>query len=159
MNNQMDITTRDRCWLIMEEEWLRFQFQQEKEITNEVTLPLGYKLLVTKFFKQDIPTEAETEYAINYIEDELMSNKTLRNELKELYIPDKRILEVFQKNGSSDYSYSRQRVEDLFSRYAYTIMGGAITETQSAITREDFSTILILREILHHLNFETIHLA
>jgi len=145
--------------LNIDEEVLRFQYLVNHSLQKEITLKAGYQTIAARFFRQDIPTEAETEYAINYIEDELMSNKELLNKGETLVSSDQHLAEVFHKNGLEKSTYSRQEVENLFSQYAYVIMGQPSLLNLMAVTREDFATILLLREIIHHLGFEAINIV
>ena len=135
-----------------------FQRRENNTVTQEIKLETGYRYLVDKFFKQEIPTDAETDYAINYIEDQLMSDRNLLHTNEQLVSSDKLLIELFRKNELLADSYSRQNVEDLFSRYARVIMGAPASELNTPITRTDFAILLLLREIMHHLGFETINL-
>lgn len=145
--------------LAIEKEILRFQFLVNHSLQKEITLEAGYQTIANRFFQQDIPTEAETEYAINYIEDELMSSKDLLNRNETLVSSDQHLAEVFHKNGFTQSTFSRREVENLFTQYAYVVMGRLSSVKRSAITREDFATLLLLREITHHLDFEAIDLV
>jgi len=155
-NNIQNNATR---FLTIGENELIFQFIQDNESNKEIILPVGYQSLVESFFKRDIPSESETEYAINYIEDELMSNTELQNNHANLYSADKNIINIFRKNGIDTDSLSRRSIEDLFSQYARVVMGAPASELQTKITREDFATVLVLREIMHHLDFEALTLS
>ncbi|MGE0079352.1 MAG: hypothetical protein AB7S48_15940 [Bacteroidales bacterium] len=145
--------------LTIEDDLLIFKMQQDNKVIQEVALNAGYRFIANKFFEHEIPTESETDYAINYIEDELMSNKTLQQNNKELYTSDSTIIGVLRKNSITTTINSRQSIEDLFSRYARVIVGAPASELPAAITRNDFAAILVLREILHHLNFEVLKTA
>ena len=131
---------------------------RDNQLNKEIILPAGYQYLVERFFKHDIPTDSETEYAINYIEDELMSNTELQNNQENLYSADKKLINIFHKNGIEAHYQSRKSIEDLFSQYARVIIGASASELQTNITREDFATVLVLREIMHHLDFEALTL-
>ncbi|GET23321.1 hypothetical protein [Prolixibacter denitrificans] len=145
--------------LAIEKEILRFQFLVNHSLQKEITLEAGYQTIANRFFQQDIPTEAETEYAINYIEDELMSSKDLLNRNEILISSDEHMAEVFRKNDFAQSRYSRREVESLFSQYASIITGRPSSLNRQSVTREDFATILLLREITHHLGFEAIDLV
>jgi len=141
-----------------EEDQVRFQFIDEDVLRMEKLLKTGYRYISDTFFKHDIPTEAETEYAINYIEDQLMSQKELLNNNETLVCTDSLLSDIFIKNEMQQNVYSRQQVEDLFNRYAYVIMGASSSRLNTAIVKEDFAFLLVIREIMHHLNFEAIYL-
>lgn len=142
--------------LEMETEWLKFQFIKDTEVKQEIALRVGYRLITNRFFKHEIPTFDETDYAINYIEDALMSDKTLLQSNKELITSDDKIITLFRKNKISGYAITRRSVEDLFSQYARVVMGAPVSTLEAGITAEDFAILLILREIMHHLDFEVL---
>ena len=80
------------------------------------------------------------------------------NTNEQLVSSEKLLIELFRKNELPADSYSRQSVEDLFSRYARVIMGAPASELNAPITRTNFAILLLLREIMHHFGFETIKL-
>ena len=137
---------------------LRFQYVVNHSLQKEIILKAGYQTIAERFFMHSIPTEAETEYAINYIEDELMSSKELHNQGETLISSDQHLTKLFRKNDLEKSTYSRQDVEDLFSQYTYVVMGRLSSVKRSTVTREDFATILLLREITHHLDFGAINI-
>lgn len=147
------------CFLDIEEQVLKFHFQKDNESVKQITLKAGYKRISDTFFKRDIPNEAEIEFAINSIEDELMSNKELSGRKGYLFSSDENLIAIFRKNGLNERAYSRQSVEDLFSQYARVMMGAPSSEINAEITREDVAIILILREIMHHLDFEELRVT
>ncbi len=144
--------------LSFEKDELQFQYFQDNELQKEIRLPAGYGLVADKFFHQPIPTDAETDYAINYIEDELMSNSELTQNNEVLLTADENLIELFRKNELNENVYTRQAVEDLFSSYARVIMGAPTFYLKAEITATDFAILLVLREIMHHLNFDSINL-
>lgn len=146
------------CFLNIEKEVLTFQFQKDNEIVKQITLNAGYKRISDTFFERDIPNEAEIEFAINSIEDELMHNKDLLGRKGYLFTSDRNLIAIFKKNGLNELTYSRQGVEDLFSKYARVMMGAPSSEIDAEITREDVAIVLILREIMHHLDFEELRI-
>lgn len=146
------------CFLNIEKEVLTFQFQKDNEIVKQFTLSAGYKRISDTFFNRDIPNEAEVEFAINAIENELMRNKDLLERKGYLFTSDRNLIAFFNKNGSNEHTYSRQDVEDLFSKYARVMMGAPSSEINAEITREDVAIVLILREIMHHLDFEELRI-
>ncbi len=139
-----------------EDEILRFQFVENDDFKDEILLKAGFRFLAKTFFRNDIPTEAETEYAINYIEDELMSNKKLLNNNETLFTSDEKVADLFHKNGIDKTEYTRQEIESLFNAYASVVMGKPSSLIPVKITREDFALLLTLREIMHHLDFKSI---
>lgn len=145
--------------LRMEKEWLVFEFYEGKNLRNEIRLKTGYETIVQRFFKRSIPTESEIEYTINYIEDELMSRlKELQNRNEKLVCADKMLADIFKRNYELKNSYSRRNIEDLFTRYAYISMGQPLASSRLTVRANDFAILLLLREILHHLDFKKLTL-
>lgn len=147
------------CLLKIEEKVLTLQFRKDNEIVQQTTFNAGYKTIADTFFKRNIPNEAEMEIAINSIEDELMRTKELPERKGPLFNSDRTLSALFNKNGLTEQTYSRQSVENLFSGYARVLMGAPSSEIDAEITREDVATLLILREVMHHLDFEELRLT
>jgi hypothetical protein len=141
--------------LFFEKEKLIFQFFNHGQKQDEIVLNSGYELVANTYFKNDIPSEEETEYAINFIEDELMSNKKLVSNNEELVIQSQIVEEVFHKYTINQKVIQRQEIEDLFSKIARVVMRKYATEGLE-ITRESFAVLLLIREITHHLKFNYI---
>ncbi len=156
MNKVNEIVLNKTRQLSIIEEVLQFDFSIDNSLQKSISLNFGYEVVTSKFFKNHIPTEAETEYAIYFIEDHLMSNKELINQQETLVSESKALADVLAKNGLQKGKHSRRTIEDLFNNYARIVMGTPSTLMDIEITKEDFATLLILREIMHHLNFESI---
>ncbi len=122
-------------------------------------LNIGYVLIANTFFKHPIPTEAETEYAINHIEDVLMSSTDWKGSGDILNMDNAAVKEVFRKNGLADYYFSREAIEQLFSQHAYIVMGRPASQGTADFLPTDFALLLLLREITHHLNYRGIRFA
>ncbi len=138
---------------------LSFEYKIEDSVQKAFELPLGYEFIASKYFKSTMPTEADTEYAINFIEDHLMSNKEFINHQETLESKSKSIADVLSKNGLLQGKQSRKTIEDLFNNYARIVMGTPSTLMDIEITKEDFATLLVLREVMHHLNFESLSIS
>lgn len=143
----------------LNKENLSFDYLQDNTLNKVIELRVGYQYLSDKFFKNNIPTESETEYAINYIEDELMKNKDLINNKEHLVFTHEKFINILRKNGFDKNIHSRNEIEALFSKYASVVMGEPLLRSNIGITREDYAIVLLLREIMHHLKFEEISLV
>ncbi|MFB6341915.1 hypothetical protein ACE1ET_09335 [Saccharicrinis sp. FJH62] len=148
-----------KIFLMMENEVLRFQIFQNNVLNQEVVLKAGYEFISGKFFRHDIPTYDETDYAINHIEDQLMTHKSRIQSSRELCTSDEELKNVFRKNDLNENSYSRESIEKLFSSYARVIMGAPISELKAGVTQKDYAIVLVLREIMHHLDFEYLNFS
>lgn len=147
------------CSLKIEKEVLTIQFWKDNRIARQFTLKAGYKRISDTFFKQNIPTEAEIDSAINFIEDDLMSDRELLGRKGYLFTSGKKLVGIFHKNGLNEHTYSRQNVESLFAQYARVMMGAPSSELNAEITREDVAILLVLREVMHHLDFEELRIS
>lgn len=135
-------------------ETANFLFMRNGHQEKAIDLKLGIDLVADSFFKQEIPSEAEVENAINHIEDELMSSPELVNRSAEkLYCADALFVEAFAPEAGANAEYSRQAVEEAFTRYALISMGRSPVYDDVRMDRWTYAGILILREILHHLDF------
>lgn len=139
--------------LHLEKEKLILHSFKHEQKQDEISFDLGYGYIADTFFKNDLPTETETEDAINFIEDELMRPKNLNHNHERLITKNVIIKEVFQKFGIDREVIQRQEIEDVFSNLARIIRRKYGTEGLE-ITAESFAVVLLLREITHHLNFE-----
>ncbi len=138
------------------EETLIFQYFEDHNLVREISLEAGFKYLTDTFFKKDFPTEIETEYAINYIEDELMKYKELANNDENLVFTHEKFLSILGKNGYEKNIYSHNNIESIFSKYASIVMGEPLSRLNIELNNEDYAIVLLLREIMYHLKFEEV---
>ena len=103
-----------------------------------------------------IPNEAEVENAINFIEDEIMSQKELVNQGENLVNSNQLLIDVFDIHEKGVHECSRKTVEELFTQYALLSMGNIPFQTHLEISHEKYAILLVLREIVHHLKFDAI---
>ncbi len=142
--------------LVMDNETISFLFIDNGRLMKDIELPLGAERIIRDFFRRDVPSEAEVEYAINFIEDELMSDKDLVNDGEKLYLPGE-MTALLNLREEKDESLSKQTVEEIFTTYALVSMGPSPVYDSVDMNRENYAKLLVLREILHHLNFEDLH--
>lgn len=128
--------------------------------TAQFELDIGIHKTSRDFFRSDIPSPAEVEDAINFIEDELMKASALAESQSELITFDAEIRSIAAEAGVEDATYlDRQAMEELFTRYALISMGRPEAFDTLKMDREFFANLLILREVMHHLGFERIRIA
>ncbi|MEZ4383143.1 MAG: hypothetical protein R3A79_17580 [Nannocystaceae bacterium] len=126
------------------------------EITR-TALPLAWGRLRERFVRHAIPSEAEVEHAINFIEDALMERPALREHGGlALVSADPVLRAVLGRAGTGAGTWSRGDVEALFTRYARISMGGSPARDAIEVRAEEYVALLVLREILHHLDFAAI---
>lgn len=134
---------------------IEFFYIENFLITKKNELYFGNKTIEEKYFHHCIPSYAEVEYAINFIEDELMSNKELLNDNDELYIDERFMMEIFFFKNKI---VTRDEIEEIFTQYALISMGKSPIYDDVDMNKEKYSKLLILREIMHHLDFACINL-
>lgn len=142
--------------LTLGSEQVIFGYSDPAIFSGDVSLPIGYSYISEKYYKHEIPTPAEIEYAINDIEDNLMSIKLLVSQDEILICTDQPLINLLKKNNRPEGIYSPRNIEDLFGLYANLSMGEPAQRYNLATTREDFAIILLLREIIHHLKFKAV---
>lgn len=140
-------------------ETVKFIYINNKEFVDERVLNIGYLRIITSYLKRPIPKEDEIENAINHIEDELMRFKELVNEGEELFTRNEILIDILKSHKGEETEYSRQKIEDLFTQYVLLSMGQAPVYNKLEMNHEQYAVVLVLREIMHHLNFGTIHIV
>ncbi len=136
---------------------INFHLINGKERNLIDSLRIGWDFLVSQFIHHDIPSEAEIEYAINYIEDELMKNPSLVNsDDLSLYCNDKVYQNLQGKKSGSIREFSKQDIEALFTRYALLSMGRSPVYDHVDMNAGEYMALLVIREILNHLGFESV---
>ena len=140
--------------LKIDSESIKFIYIKNGKLENELLLNIGVDKIVRSFFKNEIENEGEIENAINYIEDILMSLKELRNNNEELYCVDLLAWKIL----GDKMEFSRQEIEEIFTKYAIQSLGQISSHSTIKMNHKKYAVILIIREIMHHLNFEKLNL-
>ncbi|MDC7240950.1 MAG: hypothetical protein PQJ50_11370 [Spirochaetales bacterium] len=145
-------------YITIDGEELVFYRQSEKENRETGRVRIEWDYLLKVFIRNPIPTEAEIEYSINYIEDELMKDLNLVNsDNLELFCREKELIELLGSPGKETV-HSKQEIEELFTPYALLSMGRSPIYDDLAMDSRKYMTLLVVREILNHLKFDSIHL-
>ena len=148
----------NHVFITLDGEDLIFHRQSGRNSLELGKVKIEWNYLVGKFVHRPIPTEAEVEYAINYIEDELMKDPALVNsEGLELYCASKELAELLDSEGK-ETEYTKQEIEELFTPYALLSMGRSPVYDDLTMNGRKYMALLVVREIVNHLNFESIHL-
>ncbi|MDP4269992.1 MAG: hypothetical protein Q8909_07675 [Bacteroidota bacterium] len=123
-------------------------------------LNIGSQLTSRSYFKHNSPTPDEVENAIQVVEDEIMSIRKLITESSRLFTSDPEIGEIARltKSATSDSGdlLLREDMEHLFNRLAAIITGRPTSQDILPTTNTFAATLLILREVMHHIGFEDI---
>lgn len=121
---------------------------------------IGTEKTARDFFNRFPPTPGEVENAINYVEDEVMPVHKLLSPDSCLYSTDERIREIFQYAGfeknQDELILTRINMERVFSRLAAIITGLPASQDVLPASTTFAATLLILREVMHHLGFTEI---
>jgi exopolyphosphatase/pppGpp-phosphohydrolase len=114
------------------------------------------------FFKQFPPAPGEVENAIQVVEDEVMPLHKLLIPNSNLYTLDEKIREIAVLAVFKEYKpgmiLERTDMERVFNRLAAIISGRPASQDVLPTATTFASTILILREVMHHLGFPDITL-
>ncbi|MDD4971642.1 MAG: hypothetical protein PHT07_19625 [Paludibacter sp.] len=121
---------------------------------------IGTDKTALDFFKQFPPTPGEVENAIQVVEDEVMPLHKLLVPASNLYSLDEKILDIAQLSVSVESKQgvilARTDMEFVFNRLAAIISGRPASQDVLPTANTFASTILILREVVHHLGFHDI---
>ncbi len=136
--------------------------ESDSESPRLFILNIGYDNLANKYFKNEPPTFDEVDYAINEVEEIVVPLHEKINGLIPLYSKDqnlKDIIEIafntyFDTNGNK--TLSRQELENVFTRLSEIIKGLPASQDILPTNKYFAGYLLILREIIHHLNFSEI---
>jgi hypothetical protein len=122
-----------------------------------ITLGPSPAALVDACFRHDPPTAAELEHAIDVVEDAIMAANAPRSPGAGLTTlePTLRRLPGLEVVGAS---LGRDAVEALFQQLASIALGMPNPGEAVVADREVAAALLITRECMHHLGFESIHM-
>lgn len=127
---------------------------------NVWVFDIGSVKTVRDFFRHNPPTQAEVEYAIQVVEDEVMPLHKLIPPGCGLYTTNAGILKIALQTVSTHYSVgvvlARTDMEQVFGRLAAIISGRPANHDVLPTSNVFAATLLILREVMHHLGFTNI---
>lgn len=143
--------------LSVEDEHTVFTALVDGRAAKRTALPWSWETVCRRFVRHEIPTEAEVEYAINFIEDELMKSPELRNlDGLDLVSDDPVLRAVLHAERDGSRTWSRDDIEGLFTRYARISMGRSPVYDDLVVDAREYLALLVVREILHHLDYASI---
>lgn len=121
---------------------------------------IGAEKTAREFFRHNPPTAGEVENAIQVVEDEVMPLHKLLAPDSHLYTRDASIGEVaaqtvFTESGQG-MTLARADMEHVFNRLAAIISGRPASQDVLPTTNSFAATLLILREVMHHLGFRDV---
>jgi exopolyphosphatase/pppGpp-phosphohydrolase len=123
------------------------------------SLDLGAKNISVAYFQHQWPNAYELEQAIMVVEDRIAPARSLIIKGSKLFSADSTIREIAQVAGLqtlSEWNMSRAALEQTFERLAAISLGRPASLSGLPDTPWFAATLLILREFMHHMNFDTI---
>ena len=123
-----------------------------------VTLPVGIRDVADNVLRHEPPTPVELERAIDVFEDALSGSRLAQAERGALVTSDA-VLRSLPGLQASATGLSREAVEAQFQRLAARSLGTPVAEAELPAGRDFAAALLILRECMHHLGFESVQLA
>lgn len=132
-----------------------------KSITVEATISLdiGSQKTSADHFKHRPPTPGEMEHAIMIVEDEIAQAPAALLAGSKLFAADNAIREIALVAGLAHQPTMLLRiaeVERTFDRLTYVLEGRPASSEGLPKSSEFTTTLLILREFMHHLGFSSI---
>jgi len=127
---------------------------------QQTSMPVGWQTALIHSGQPALPSAAELELAIMQVEDSISTNWPQRLILDTVSSSDPAIYQIATLCGLPQQPGSRlqrQSVESLFSRLANAVEGGSAAGLPD--NAEFIGSLLILRELLHHLDIAAITLA
>lgn len=118
-------------------------------------LAVGPRTVADAFFRHDPPLPYELERAIDAVEDALMHGDVRRAAGGALVSSDP-AMSSFPGLQPGGATVTRDYVEALFQRLAAASLGRSGDLSSLPPGREAAAALLILRECMHHLDFESI---
>ena len=128
---------------------------------SEVMLAVGVRGIADRFFRHDPPTPFEMEQAIDVVEDALTSSRLQHAERGELMTNDP-LLQAWVTAGSLQGDaarLTRDEVEAIFQRLASASLGHPRALAGLPTGQDAAAALLILRECMHHLDYDGIRFA
>jgi exopolyphosphatase/pppGpp-phosphohydrolase len=123
-----------------------------------VTLPVGIRDVADNTLRHDPPTPAELERAIDVVEDALSGSRLAQAERGALATSDP-VLRSMPGLQEAVTGLSREAVEAQFQRLASRSLGTPVSEAELPASRDFAAALLILRECMHHLGFDSVQLS
>lgn len=133
----------------------RFELVDREGRPWNLGLPMGTSSIAEKHFRRRIPNEAEVESAINEIEDLLMSDGRLRDFGGTLFTSDSAMRGFFPVADQGPVVVPLSEFEAKFRQASLVAVGGSSTMDGVDMTPESLAWLLVTREILHHLGFDS----
>lgn len=131
------------------------------EPVTQLILAIGAEKTAKDYFRHEPPTPGEIENAIMQVEDEVIRARPVIPRDAILFSADAGIFEIAQLAGLPDQMeavLSLDAMERVFDRLAALSQGQPASQAGIPTGKVFAARLLILREFMHHLQFESITL-
>lgn len=146
-------------WLHLGDETLWLVREADGTGTASMALDLGTHSTARLFFRADLPSPVELERAIDHVEDELMRAVPWAAGRSVLGTGHPLVQGLAHTHGPGLAVLTRDAVEALFQRLASGSLGDPSALKGLPTGRVAAATLLILRELMHHLGFSQLVVA
>lgn len=122
-------------------------------------LAIGIETLAQRYFRAASPTEAAVESAIEEVEDVVMPWHRVLPPQSALVACDAYVAELARwadMPAQNRMMLKTDLVEDMFNQWVDGALGGALNNFRLPISGTIPATLLVVREVLHHLSFDSI---
>ncbi|MGL4667226.1 MAG: hypothetical protein ACRCWR_04785 [Saezia sp.] len=157
------------CWSLMlePEQTVIALWQGDVDTAPPIVIRIGYQSIAEHIFKHHrTPRPVEVEEAIMRVEDEIMLAQRDGMMLLPLVSADEGVVGIAKQTSlglvdktSAEKVLTREAVEFLFNRWADIVSGSPMRSSEKVMDKEFSARLLILRELLHHLNFKEVLLV
>jgi exopolyphosphatase/pppGpp-phosphohydrolase len=130
------------------------------DVPATLTMAIGAQRTAREFFKRSVPSPLELENAIATVEDEVMRARALVQARPRLYTMDTAIRSIAILSGvtaGAAMELSIDALERTFDRLTAVVLGRPASHEGLPEDKLFAATLLILRELMHHLQFAAIH--
>ncbi|MGB5331381.1 MAG: hypothetical protein WBM80_08710 [Woeseiaceae bacterium] len=124
-----------------------------------VRLDIGFESTAKEFLKHSPPTPGELELAIYAIEDELATARKKIPTESILVTSDRPILgllEIAGVDAADEQIFHLELFEQMYQSLVAVSQGAMPPRIEAELSPEYAATVLIIRELMHHLSFPAI---
>jgi len=133
-----------------------------QQAAQQLRLRIGRAQVAGTLFKHSPPTPLEVETAIAAVEDEIMAAPKIGGADMALDCSDAAVWALSRYVPGADTAagcLTLVQVEDLFNAFAARVQGRVLSAADLPDDNALYATLLILRELMHHLGFARIALS
>lgn len=166
----MPLKNFSSCWFLSMKPEQTVLSLYKGEAALAVVMDVGYGSLAKQVFLQPKPKPVEVEEAIIRVEDEIMRVHAQVQGGFSLVSSDTYVHEIAKRAGAglavgledgpeTGKVLTREELEFFFNRWADIVSGSPVRASEQPMSKELGAGLLILRELLHHLDFKELLLV